>query len=199
MALRIRGSSGVNFGQSYVSVSELNYFVDDNLTLTNIDDFTVNIFRTSGSNGWNREVYSLTEFTAPCTIEFNKLAQAGGGDNGVSYAMISWNEDPIANASYTSLDHASYPYRTDLYHVYHNGNANNTGLEWSTSEKFYVVYNNDGTIKHYNGSTLLYSVNYGVGKTVYFDSSFYSVDATYGGFSNIKVSRRAWNGSEYTT
>jgi hypothetical protein len=60
------------------------------------------------------------------------------------------------------------------------------------------LQNTDGFIRHYNGSTLLYSVNYGTGNTVYVDSSFYSPNGTYGGFSNIKVATKAWNGTSYT-
>ena len=199
MALRIKGSSGVTFDESYVSIIELNYIVDSYLTLTESDNFTVDIFKTSGGPSWNAQMYSLLEFTAPCTIEFNK--QAAVSDNNLSYAMIAWNEDPTTNASYTSLDHASYPFQTSAYSVYNNGSqvTPSPGGSWSTLETFYLVYNTDGTIKHYNGSTLLHSVAYGTGKTVYVDSSFYSVNSTYGGFSNLKVTRRAWNGSEYTT
>ena len=181
----------------YVDTNLLNYVVTSDLTYTEIDSVTVNVFRTSGSNGWNQQMYSLLPFTAPCTIEFNKQAAESGGDNGQSYAMIGWNEDPTTNASYNSLDYASYPYRIDNYQVYHNASLVQNGGTWSASEKFYVVYNTDGTIKHYNGSKLLYSVSYGIGRTVYVDSSIYSPNATYGGFSNIKVIRRAWDGYEY--
>ena len=73
MALRIkRSSSGVTFGETYVQFSEINYFLDSDLTLTEIDNFTVDIFKTSGGNSWGRQAYSLTSFSAPCTIEFNK-------------------------------------------------------------------------------------------------------------------------------
>jgi len=184
-------------GEQYVLISEFNFVLTSDLTLTEVDGVTLDIFRTSGSNGWNQSMYSLLPFTAPCTIEFNKQAQAGGGDNGQSYAMIGWNEDPTANDSYASLDYASYPYRTDNYQVYNNGSLVQNGGTWSTSETFYIVYNTDGTIKHYNGSKLLYSVNYGTEKTVYVDSSIYSPNATYGGFSNLKVTRRSWDGLGY--
>lgn len=174
----------------------LSYTLSGNLTLTGGGTDSVSIFKTSGSNSWDNHAYSTSGFTAPCTIEFNKLA--GAGDNGVSYAMIGWNEDPTANASYTTLDYASYPYDTNGYYIYHNGSGINPGVTWNSSLKLYVVYTTDGYIKHYNGSTLLYtSPLYGTGKTVYVDSSFYSPNATYGGFSNIRVVRKAWNGTAY--
>ena len=173
----------------------LTYTASGNLTVTGNGTNTVDIFKTSGGNVWDNQAYSSVPFTAPCTIEFNK--QAASGDNGVSYAMIGWNADPLTNASYDTLDYASYPYRTDVYQVYHNGTLVQNSGSWSTSSKFYIVYGTDGSIKHYNGSALLYSVNYGTGNTVYVDSSFYSVNATFGGFSNIKVIRSAWNGTTY--
>ena len=173
----------------------LTYTASGNLTVTGNGTNTVNIFKTSGGNAWDNQAYSLVSFTAPCTIEFNK--QAVSGDNGASYAMIGWNADPLTNASYDTIDYASYPFRTDSYVVYHNGSLVHNSGSWSTSSKFYIVYGTDGVMRHYNGSTLLYSVNYGTGNTVYVDSSFYSPNATFGGFSNIKVIRSAWNGTDY--
>ncbi len=174
---------------------QLTYIISGNLTATGNGTTSVDIFKTSGSSAWDNQAYSTTAFSAPCTIEFNK--QAASTDNGVSYAMIGWNEDPTANASYTSLDYASYPYMTDSYNVHHNGSQVHFSGTWNTANKFYIVYGTDGFIRHYNGSTLLYSVNYGTGRTVYVDSSFYSVNSTFGGFSNIKVIRSTWNGASY--
>jgi len=182
----------------YVPYADFNFVLTSDLTFTEVDQTTFDIFRTSGSNGWNQSMYSLLPFVAPCTIEFNKQAQLGGGDNGQSYAMIGWNEDPTTTSSYTDMDYASYPYRTDNYQVYNNGSLVQNGGTWSTSEKFYVSYATDGFIRHYNGSTLLYSVNYGTGKTVYFDTSIYSPYETYGGFTNVKIARnRSWDGVQY--
>lgn len=166
-----------------------------NLTVTGNDTSNLSIFKTSGGNSWDNQSYSRTPFTAPCTIEFNK--QADTTDNSVSYAMIGWNSDPTTDASYTSLDYASYPYRTDTYSVYNNGSQVHFSGAWSTSNTFYIVYDTDGYIRHYNGSTLLYSVNYGTGNTVYLDSSYYSANSTYGGFSNIRITKHSWNGTSY--
>jgi len=173
----------------------LTYIATGTITLTNNGTDNVSMFKTSGTSAWDSHFYSTTPFTAPCTIEFNK--QAGATDNGTSYAMISWNADPTLDASYTSLDYASYPYATNNYVVYNNGSVVQNGGTWSTANRFYIVYDTDGFIRHYNGATLLYSVNSGTGRTVYVDSSLYSVNATFGGFSNVRVRRNSWNGTSY--
>lgn len=177
-----------------VIYDSLTYTTTGNATVTGNGTDTVNIFKISGVNGWDSQAYSLTPFTAPCTIEFNKQAEVN--DNTLSYAMIGWNENPTANASYDSIDHASYPYRTSQYEVYNNGSQTVAGA-WSTANKFYLVYGSDGSIKHYNGSTLLYNTNYGAGKTVYVDTSHFTASAIYGGFSNVKVIKLTWNGTAY--
>lgn len=187
--------AGLGTEPQYVNIT---FTASGNLTLTGNGSSAVNIFKTSGSSSWDNQAYSTNGFTAPCTIEFNK--EAASTDNSASYAMIGWNEDPTTNASYDTIDHASYPYQTNAYQVYNNGSVINPGVGWNTANKFYVVYGTDGLIRHYNGSTLLYtSSSYGAGKTVYVDSSYYSPNSTYGGFSNIRVVRAAWNGSSYVT
>lgn len=180
---------------STVVYDSLNFVSSGNLTVTGNNSTSVNIFKTSGTAVWDNQAYVNTAYTAPCTIEFNK--QAAPTDNSASYAMMSWNADPLANASYDTLDYASYPFMSNNYNVYHNGTQLGPfALTFDTSLKFYVVYNTDGTIKHYNGSTLLYTVVYG-SSPVYLDSSYYSVNSTFGGFSNIRVTKRAWNGRGY--
>lgn len=181
---------------STATYDTLNFTASGNLTVTNNGTSNVNIFKTSGGFSWDNQAYITTPYTAPCTIEFNK--QAISGDNGLSYAMIGWNADPTSDASYSSIDHASYPYSTSGYYIYNNGSGSGPYAGWSTASKFYLVYSTDGYFRHYNGSTLLYSVNYGIGNTVYIDSSFYSVDGTYGGFSNLRIIKSAWNGTSYS-
>ena len=178
-----------------VTPESIEYTLTDTTLTATYNGSVVSIFKTSGSSAWDKQAYSLTPFTAPCTIEFNKLA--GATDNGVSYAMIGWNADPTTDASYTSIDWASYPYRTDTYSVYHNGSQVLFSGAWDPAKRFYIVYDTDGYIRHYNGSTLLASFNKGTGQTVYVDSSFYAVSGIYGGFSNIRVIKRSWNGTRY--
>lgn len=201
MSLKIeRFLSGTNISdwtnQKIITYENLAFVNQGNtLSITGNGTSTVSIFKISGSVAWDAGAYVATGFTAPVTMEFNKNASAA--DDGVSYAMISWNTDPKTDAGYASLDYASYPYATSAYYIYNNGTGINPSTTWSTSNKFYLVYGTDGFIRHYNGPTQIYSVNYGTGQTVYLDSSYYSVNATNGGFSNIRITKNAWNGSSY--
>ena len=172
-------------------------FVGNNgcLAVDQVDSQTVNIYKYQCGSAWDSQVYWPTPYPAPVTVEFNKLADVG--DNGASYAMISWNADPGTDASYTSLDYAVYAYATSNYQVYHNGSNLVNGGSWNSALKWYLVYATNGFIYHYNGSNLIYQVDSGAGRNVYLDTSFYSPNSTYSRFSNVKIIRRAWNGTAY--
>jgi hypothetical protein len=180
---------------TYLQYETLNFTLSANLIARGNGTDLVSIFKMSGGFGWDNQAYSSQSFTAPCTIEFNK--NSSYVDTTFNYAMIGWNEDPTTNASYDTLDHTAYPYRQSNYEVYHNGAYQGALATWSALNKFYIVYSLDGFIRHYNGSTLLYTGTYAAGKTVYVDSSFYSNSASTGGFTNIRVIKRAWNGTSY--
>jgi hypothetical protein len=197
-----RALSAIEVQQNFNTVRErlfgyqiLTYISSANITLLNNGTDAVTVAKNADNNSWSGQAYSTRAFTAPCTIEFSK--QAAVSDNGASYAMIGWNTDPTTDANYTSLDHASYPYRSDTYSVYNNGSQVHFSGAWDVNKKFYIVYGTDGFIRHYNGSTLLYSANYGTGNIVYVDCSLYNTDSTFGIFKDVKVSCRAWNGLGY--
>jgi hypothetical protein len=181
--------------ERFLGYQALTYVNSSNITVTNNGTDAVTFTKNADNNSWNGQAYTTEAFTAPCTIEFSKLA--ADGDNGASYAMIGWNVDPTTDSSYGSIDHASYPYTKNNYHIYNNGAGLGTGLTWDSSKKFYLVYDTDGYIRHYNGDKLLYSANYGTGNTVYVDMSLYNTDTTFGKFSDVRVCRRSWNGSRY--
>lgn len=158
----------------------------------------VSMFKNQGvGDGWDSQAYTSQGFTAPCTIEFTKTSN-WNTDNSVSYAMIGWNADPTTDASYSSIDWASYPYQGNSYNIYHNGSNTNPGQTTEFGNTFYIVYGTDGYIRHYNGSTLLYSAFKGTGQTVYLDTSMYSSWSASGGFRNIRIRRAAWNGTSYS-
>lgn len=163
------------------------------ITITGNGSDEISAFKTSGSRSWSYHAYTQTGYTAPVTMEFFKRADVS--DNGASYLMIGWNVDPTADASYTSIDYAAYPYRQDQYQVYINGSQTTHG-PWDENKKFYLTYTADGRILHWNGDNLLYSANYNPG-TVYLDSSFYSQNLTFGGVTSLRITQAEWNGSEY--
>ena len=167
----------------------------NNITYTGNGTTSVTFYKSGGSNSaWDNHAYTEQGYTAPVTMEFN--AGAGTTDNSNSYKMIGWNEDPLTDESYTSIDHAAYPYRQDQYVVYNNG-SNSNHAAWNENEKFYLVFTEDGRIKHYNGSTLLYDQAYTPTGDVHVDTSFYRANSGDGAFRNLRIRRAIWNGDEY--
>lgn len=190
-------SSWVKTYPQSLSYETLTFIPSATISVQGNGTTNVSAFKSSGSFAWDAHIYSLAPFTAPCTLEFNKWSASN--DNGRSYAMIGWNTDPTTDASYTSLDYCSYPYATSSYSVYNNGTSITPLVSvWSRTTKFYIVYGSDGFIRHFNGSTQMYNVNWGNSTTTfYIDSSFYAVGPMFGGFSNIRAIKREWNGTRY--
>lgn len=182
--------------QSTLVYENISFILSANLVASGNGTTNVSIFKMSGSFDWNNHAYIAQGFTPPVTLEFNKWC--ANLDNQRSYAMIGWNADPTTDPSYTSLDYASYPFTQDRYEVYNNGTYINPVKTFDKLQKFYLSYNADGTITHYNGSNLLYSINTGSTAQRFVDSSFHSVGATFGGFSNLRVIKRSWNGTSYS-
>ena len=111
--------------------------------------------------------------------------------------MIGWNADPTTDANYTTLDYAAYLIRTDRWEIYHNNVSTIVSRSWDPNQKHYIVYDQDGYIKHYNGNTLMYNVYKGLNQTVYLDTSMYNVNAVNANFKNVRIVKRAWNGITY--
>lgn len=174
----------------------LTILTNQNITVVGNNTSNVTFYKVSGSASWDSHAYSTQGFTAPVTLEFFKNA-ADSGDNGNSYGMIGLNTDPTTNADYGTLDYAAYPYSQSSYSVYNNGSQVLSGGAWNKNNRFYITYETDGTTKHYNGSTLLYTVNRGTGLTVYLDSSMYSPNITFNIFSGVRIIKKIWNGASY--
>lgn len=157
---------------------------------TNID-----LAKTGGTdNSWDQGAHTGAIYSQPLTIEFNKTASAG--DDGLSYAMIGFNVDPATNNSYDTIDYASYPFMRNNYRVYHNGSDLGTMAAWDQANKFYIVYANN-LIRHYNGSTLLYTSPTYTGNPVGIDSSLYRVNQPNCRFTNVRLTNKIWNGTAY--
>lgn len=146
-------------------------------------------------NTWNQQAYTTTGYAAPFTVEYVHIIPDNATDSGRAYSMISLNSDPTTDPNYTSLDWAGYPYVSNNYYVYNNGTAIATGLSHSPSQKYYIVYAANGYIYHYNGSSLLYSVNTASSTTLrYIDTSHYGLGE---GFRRVRGIKKEWNGQAY--
>jgi hypothetical protein len=168
------------------------------LSITGNLTSTVTMYKLSGGIGWNAGALETTGFTAPVTVEFDKTASAT--DDSVSYAMISLdNNNNNQSGNYTGLDWAADPYATTAsWEVYHNGTSvQSSSVPWTSAAKKYLVYGTGGTIKHYSGSTLMYSNGAAGSATRYLRTAVYSANSGNGAFSNIRVTKLLWNGSSY--
>jgi hypothetical protein len=165
------------------------------ITVSRNSTTNIDLAKTGGTdNSWDQGAHTAAIYSQPLTLEFNKTASAG--DDGLSYAMIGFNVDPATNNSYDTIDYASYPFMQNNYRLYHNGSDLGTRAAWSQSNKFYIVYANN-LIRHYNGSTLLYTSPTYTGNPVGIDSSFYRVNQTNCRFTNVRLTNKIWNGTAY--
>jgi hypothetical protein len=168
------------------------------LSITGNGTDTVTMYKLTGGDAWNAGAIETTGFTPPVTVEFDKTAPATENINAKSALSLD-ADNTNQSGNWTNLDWAAYPGGTvSLWEVLHNGSfAQSSSVSWSNTDKKYLVYNTDGSIKHYSGSTLMYS-NAGAGTgTRYLRTAFRAENSGNGAFSNIRVRKQIWNGSEY--
>ena len=168
------------------------------LSITGNLTSTVTMYKLTGGNGWNAGALETTGFLAPVTVEFDKTASAT--DDALGRAMISLdNNNNNQGGNYTGLDWVAYPTgTTSLWEVYHNNTSVQTSsVPWTSAAKKYLVYGTDGTIKHYSGSTLMYSNVAAGSATRYLRTAVWSTNSGNGAYSNIRVTKLLWNGSSY--
>jgi hypothetical protein len=167
------------------------------ITISRNGTTNVDLAKTGGTDSsWDQGAHTAAVYSQPLTIEFNKTT-AASGDDGLSYAMIGFNADPATNNSYDTIDYASYPYAQAVYEVYHNGSYIVPPVRnFNQANKFYVVYA-DNVIKHYNGSTLLYTSPAYTANPVGIDSAFYKVNQANNRFTNVRLTKKIWNGTQY--
>lgn len=152
-----------------------------------------------GSASWDKKAYTTVSYAAPITLEFNCFASPDGSDNGLSYKMIGLASQ-TQNASYTTIDYAFYPYYTATCSIYHSGTGQgNYGSGWSCGDKFRLVYGTDGYIRYYIEGTQIHSYNAGTGLSFFVAVAGYRPSNNeFSAIKNIRLIRRAWNGTKYT-
>lgn len=138
-------------------------------------DYNVTIQKTSGSNNnWNdSQAYSTNGYVDRILISA-KAAQTN------AYIMFGLNSDPKTNASYTSLDYAWY-FNGSPSEVYIYENGEPTGVNYgsyTTDTILSIIYEN-GIIKYYKDGSLVRSIPRLPGLPLYFDSSIYTLNASF--------------------
>jgi hypothetical protein len=183
-----------------------------NVTITNNNTTSVNIFKTSGTIGWNIGAYGQ-EIAPPLTIEFNKSGPSS--DDQTSYTMAGGIPSEMLSTMVTNVG-SSYLHGYVWYPVATNGEASiyerswtdpkvsvegTPGGNWTSGNLFRISFYPDGRVKYYNvsqSSTPRREVDHDNFTTIRPHVSLYAVNATNGGVSNYKVYLgKVWNGSAF--
>ena len=182
------------------------------LSVTGSGTDTVTMYKTSTTIGWNTGALETTGFTPPVTIEFDKTALPVSSSLAAlqPYALISWaDNNNDQDGGRDQFSYAAYPYGTDTqWLVFHNTpddgaiTIQEPSVAWSSADKKYLVYGTDETIKHYSGSTLMYTSendsydDLGQG-LMYLRAAFFSANSGHSALSNVRVRKQLWNGFAY--
>ena len=138
-------------------------------------DYNVTIQKTSGSNNnWNdSQAYSTNGYVDRILISA-KAAQTN------AYIMFGLNSDPKTNASYNTIDYAWYfnGSPSEVY-IYENGVPTDVNYGSYTLDTILSIIYENGVIKYYKDGLLVKSVNRSVGVPLYFDSSIYTLNASF--------------------
>lgn len=136
-------------------------------------------------SSWSRQVYDSTN---PVTkISFSPSGLCGGFTAGRLF-MLGLNRDPVASASYETLDYAWYSYGNYIntnpsrsLYFFESGMqmggivapSEGTAISYFDNDILEIEYQDPTIIYRRNGETVR-TVHAGYGVTFYFDSSFYS-------------------------
>lgn len=167
---------------------------------------------------WDTAAVTNTTFSAPFTIEWQNTV-AIGSDPTTNYSMIGISS--VANTvnggpggfkspNYSSLDWAFYPLQSNVSYTYTLAAQTPLGgsAAWNPALINYIVYDTNGFLSFYNGSTKIYSpsyYSYQAYNPVYIKYAGYSVTPSFSlatpnvqaAITNIRVYNRAWNGTAY--
>jgi len=179
------------------------------ITITNNNTTSVNVYKTSGVVGWNRGAYTQ-EVAPPLTIEYIKYGTGSAQDG---YAMMGGI--PTERLSAMLLDSGQsyfygymfYPAGTPTLDLYEKAfTANNTQSSptvgsWASGDLFRISFYPDGQVKYYNvtqSSTPRREVDHDNFTFIRGQVSNYATNSSYGGVSNFRIYLgKVWNGSAF--
>jgi hypothetical protein len=178
------------------------------ITITNNNTTSVNVYKTSGVVGWNRGAYTQ-EVAPPLTIEYIKYGTGSATDG---YAMIGGIPTERLSAMLSDTNsyfygYMFYPAGTPTLDLYEKAfTANNTESSpavgsWASGDLFRISFYPDGRVKYYNvtqSSTPRREVDHDNFTFIRGQVSNYATNSSYGGVSNFRVYLgKVWNGSAF--
>lgn len=139
------------------------------------------------SNAWDEHAYSTSGSSAGSVVTLEFTANETN-----TYKMMGLTTDPLANASYYTIDFAWYPQANGTVEIYENGNKIGTNYGTYTTSTVFAITAYGGGINYYIDGSLKRSVGTVFQLPYFIDSSIYSLN---GGFDNIKFYNGPYVGS----
>ena len=200
----------------YISLTFTKYYAGgtgslNDITITNNNTSSVNIYKTSGSQGpWNLGAYTQ-EVAPPLTIEYVKYG-SGSASDGYTMAggLPTERLAEMITDTNESYHHGYnlYPAGTPTLNLYerewNTSNKISVGVgNWSSGSTFRISFYPDGRVKYYNvtsSSTPLREVDHSDFTLIRGQVNNYAANSSYGGVSNFRIYLgKVWNGSAFVT
>ena len=165
--------------QSSSSLSTYSIATTD-MTLTGSITYDGNILKKTATNGWNAQGYSLN----------HKIDTAMGGrldfsaDQTNLLTMIGLSYSPSSSVSYTNLNYAMYLVSNSQIQIRESGASRGYVSGYSIGDVLSIDVDCLGNVTYLRNGNLIYSSSVKAVNPLYFDSSFYHVNAA---VSNITL------------
>ena len=149
------------------------------MILTGSITYDGNILTKTATNGWNAQGYSLS----------HEIGSAGGRldfspDQTNLLTMIGLSNNPSSSASYTNLNFAMYLVSNSQIQIRESGASRGYVSGYSTGDVLSIDVDCLGNVTYLRNGTVIYSSSTKAVNSLYFDSSYYHVNAS---VSNISM------------
>ncbi len=175
------GTGTLTNGFSIKSALIAHTYANGEITLSSQMAYTSGTLQRTAGAGWNKQGYS-TLYGIPTGKE-GHLDFTSGPNN--RYRMIGLDNNPAANASYTTIDYALYLAGNSWIHIYENGSNKGSKTTYVSGDRFKIDIDCDGTVTYLRNGTVIYTSATKATNTLYLDSSFYNSPNS--GVSNISI------------
>jgi hypothetical protein len=171
----------------YSYTGDLNASSDILLTASSGIALTGNAAKKTGGSGaaWDQQVYSRDSYTGGAYVS------AVPSQNNLAL-MFGLNSDPATDASFTSIDYAMYAGADGSLYAYESNVSKGVIGSYVAGDVLAVTY--DGSnVRYMKGGTILRTVSATIAAPLFFDSSFYSLNAQLTSLRFGPMTSNAWS------